>query len=69
MKVGDKVRLKKWNDGSIGAGKAMGPIFTVAEIKDHECVDGVGGKDTMVILSDGTWTFMWNLISQEKEVL
>ena len=66
IKVGDKVRFKKWNDGSIGAGKATGPILTVVEIKGQECIDGVGGKDIMAVLSDGTWSFTWNLIPQEK---
>lgn len=65
MKVGDKVRKARYMDGSCRV-VPKGPILTVVEITGHKCVDGVGGKDNIIILSDHTWEFVWNLIPQEK---
>jgi hypothetical protein len=66
MKVGDRVRKARHMDGSCRV-VPMGPILTIVEIKDHKCIDGVGGKDEMIILSDGTWAFPWNLLQEEGE--
>ena len=66
MKVGDKVRKARIFSGSDKSGEAVGPVLIVLEVANQRCVDGVEGKDTIIILSDGTWEFVWNLIPQER---
>lgn len=65
MKVGDRVRKIHVHDGTANAGQAVGPVLTIIEIGGQRCIDGVGGKDVIIVLSDGTWEFSWNLV-QEK---
>ena len=62
MNIGDKVRHVHIWDGSSYAGKPTGPVLTITEIKDHKPCDGPHKKDEIAILSDGSWSFVWNIV-------
>ena len=59
--VGGKVRRQHCWDGSSYAGKPIGPVLTITEIKDHTPCDGPVEQKCIAILSDGSWSFVWNL--------
>lgn len=56
-------------DGSKNVGKPVGNTLKVKQIVDHKPVDGPTRKNTVAILEDGTWEFVWNLtvIKEDKE--
>jgi hypothetical protein len=66
INIGDKVRKMQKFPGEYRIGEAVGPILTVLDISSQKCVDGMEGEDHIIILSDRTWEFAWNLILQEK---
>jgi len=62
MKIGSKVQKL-----SFSSDQPYGPILTVTFITDHRPIDGSYDKNVVVYLSDGTWSFIWNLYELEGE--
>jgi hypothetical protein len=56
-----RVRRTQPYDGTLAAGKPVGPVLTVLRLSAHRPIDGHEEKDAMVCLSDGSWEFVWNL--------
>jgi len=61
VKPGDWVRRTRIYDGTARAGHPIGAILRVLQVADHTPADGPPRRGSIVILSDQTWEFVWNL--------
>jgi hypothetical protein len=61
LKVGSDVKRQHIWDGTSYAGKPIGPVLTVTKIRDHRPCDGPIEINAIAELSDGSWSFVWNL--------
>lgn len=64
--VGSYVRKKHPCDGSPRAGSPRGPVLKVVEVVDNRPIDGPVQKDSIALLDDGTWEFIWNLVEERR---
>ena len=62
-----KVQRLHSYDGSVDAGKPIGPVLKVLHVTDHMPVDGPHTKKAICHLYDGSWEFTWNLKFIENE--